>query len=267
MDVTGTGRLLRDTRLRHGLSQESLAVRAGIGRVEVADIEDGRLSPRVDALCDLLELLGEDLVLGAERRITGTDLTLNQGNLELSPEHRVLKGLAFADLVRQIRCGGTVHLGHPLQLRPIFGAFAGNRVAFVVIGSIAGLVHGSAYPTYDLDVAYAGHLANRKRLAAALGELGIQIETGILGEQQIQSFDTQFGALDLLGEVPGVESYAQLLRDSRQERIAGVEVQIASLDHLIAMKRAAKRVKDQLMVLEYVDLADEIRRREREDQG
>jgi hypothetical protein len=37
---------------------------------------------------------------------------------------------------------------------------------------------------------------------------------------------------------------------------------VASLDDLIAMKRAANRVKDQLMVLEYVELADEIRRRE-----
>jgi hypothetical protein len=64
-----------------------------------------------------------------------------------------------------------------------------------------------------------------------------------------------------------VESYEQLWRDSRLERIAGVDVRIASLDHLIAMKRAANRVKDRLMVLEYVDLADEIRRQEEDERG
>lgn len=45
----------------------------------------------MDALCELLGLLGEDLVLHAKRRITGVDLTLNRANLEMSPEHRVLK--------------------------------------------------------------------------------------------------------------------------------------------------------------------------------
>jgi hypothetical protein len=48
------------------------------------------------------------------------------------------------------------------------------------------------------------------------------------------------------------------------EEIAGAMVRVASLDHLIAMKRAANRRKDRLMVLEYVELADEIRRRENE---
>jgi hypothetical protein len=33
------------------------------------------------------------------------------------------------------------------------------------------------------------------------------------------------------------------------------------------MKRAANRTKDQLMVLEYVELADEIRRQESEDES
>lgn len=265
MDAADVGDLLRDTRLRHGLSPESLAIRAGVSRADVADIEDGRVSPTVDALRQLFELMGEELVLCAERRITGIDLTLNQGNLDLSHECRVQRGLAFADLVRDVRPGCATDLGRPIQLGPIFEVFAAHRVAFVVIGSIAGLVHGSAYPTYDLDVAYARHLENREWLAAALSELGIRIESGTLGEQRVQSLDTQFGHLDALHEIPGVDSYEQLWRDSWKEQIAGVEVRVASLDHLIAMKRAANRVKDQLMVLEYVDLADEIRRREEAD--
>lgn len=113
---------------------------------------------------------------------------------------------------------------------------------------------------------YSGHLENRNRLAAALGDLGTQFEIGKLGEQQVQTFDTQFGTLDILSEIPGVDSYEQIWRDSERERIAGVDVRVASLDHLIAMKRAVNRVKDRLMVLEYVELADEVRRREAGDQ-
>jgi transcriptional regulator with XRE-family HTH domain len=82
------GRLLRETRRRRGLSQEDLAVRAGAAPVVVSDIEADRVSPTVEMLGELLELLGEDLVLGAEERETGIDLTLNRGNLELRAEHR-----------------------------------------------------------------------------------------------------------------------------------------------------------------------------------
>lgn len=42
---------------------------------------------------------------------------------------------------------------------------------------------------------------------------------------------------------------------------------VASLNHLIAMKHAANRPKDQLMVMEYVELADEIRRHEAGERG
>jgi hypothetical protein len=217
-------------------------------------------------LSELLELVGEDLVLGAEKRETGIDLTLNQGNLELSTEDRVQKGLAFADVVRCNRRGGGEGLGRSLQPAPLLRPFDHHEVDFVVIGSIAGLVHGSAYPTYDLDVAYAGRVENLNRLAAALGEMGLQIESRMLGKD-VLSFDTEFGTLDLLRQVPGVETYEQLQRDSSRALLAGVVVQVASLDHLIAMKRAANRAKDQLMVMEYVELADEIKRREAEGES
>jgi len=63
--------------------------------------------------------------------------------------------------------------------------------------------------------------------------------------------------------MPGVRGYEELRRDARQQLIAGVPVYIASLNRLIAMKRASKQRKDQLMVMEYVELAEEIRRREK----
>lgn len=213
-------------------------------------------------LSQLLEQLGEDLVLGVEGRETGIDLTLNQGNLKLSPEDRVRRGLAFADVVRQNRRGGADGLGRSMRLGPLLRALAHQGSDFVVIGSIAGLAHGSAYPTFDLDVAYAGRLENLNRLASALGEIGVQIDSQVLGDQDVHCFDTDFGTLDILRRVPGVESYEQLRRDSTRKLLAGVPVMVASLNHLIAMKRASGRRKDQLMAMEYVELADEIRRRE-----
>jgi predicted nucleotidyltransferase len=223
-----------------------------------------RISPSVETLAQLLELLGEVLVLGVEERESGIDLTLNLGNLELRPEHRVDRGLAFADLVRQNRNGGFDGLGRSLRLHPLFGALAHHGVDFVVIGSIAGLAYGSAYPTYDVDLAYAGRTDNLDRMAAALDQIGAAVDSHLLADRNVFSLDTEYGTIDILRQVAGVETYEQLRRDSTRQVLGGVPVQVASLNRLIAMKRATNRVKDRLMALEYVELADLLRRKANE---
>ena len=99
------GRLLREARQRHGLSQERLAIRAGTTQSAISRIEQERGSPTVRTLEELLHLMGDDLVLAVEKRDSGIDLTLNQANLELTPEQRVRRVLEFADIVRRNRGG------------------------------------------------------------------------------------------------------------------------------------------------------------------
>jgi transcriptional regulator with XRE-family HTH domain len=100
------GELLKEARARHGVSQERLAMRAGTTQSAISRIERDRISPSVETLRELLFLLGEDLVLGADERDAGIDFTLNEKNLALTPAQRVSQGLAFADFVRRNR--GTV---------------------------------------------------------------------------------------------------------------------------------------------------------------
>lgn len=97
------GRLLREVRLRHGLSQERLARRAGTTQSAISRIEQERGSPTVKTLEELLHLMGEELVLTAQKRNSGIDVTLNQANLDLTPAERVERGLDFADFVRRNR--------------------------------------------------------------------------------------------------------------------------------------------------------------------
>ncbi|HEX5983548.1 MAG TPA: helix-turn-helix domain-containing protein [Solirubrobacterales bacterium] len=97
------GRLLREARIRHGLSQERLAIRAGTTQSAISRIERERISPTVQTLTELLHLLGEELVLDVRERETGIDLTLNRKNLGFTPEQRIQRGLEFADLVRENR--------------------------------------------------------------------------------------------------------------------------------------------------------------------
>ena len=52
-------------------------------------------------------------------------------------------------------------------------------------------------------------------------------------------------------------------RRSSVERIEGIEIRVASIDHLIAMKEAAAREKDRLLASELRTLSDAIRRPDR----
>jgi len=161
---------------------------------------------------------------------------------------------------------------------PLLAALDRNGVDFVVIGGLAGLAQGSSYPTFDLDVAYSRDKGNLRRMATALDEIGVtlrgaaadlplQIDDQTLGNGSNFTFATAHGSFDILGEIDGVKSYEGLRTNAKRERISGVDVLVASLDDLIAMKRAANRVKDQLMVVEYVELAEEIRRQQAEDES
>jgi transcriptional regulator with XRE-family HTH domain len=59
------GALVREARLRHGLSQARLAHRAGTTQKHVSRIERGELSPSVATVVRLLAAMGERLELRA----------------------------------------------------------------------------------------------------------------------------------------------------------------------------------------------------------
>lgn len=65
---------------------------------------------------------------------------------------------------------------------------------------------------------------------------------------------TEFGDLDILGNPAGIDSFEGLFERSTVMEIYGVEVQVASIDDLIAMKRAANRPKDHIHILELLRL-------------
>jgi transcriptional regulator with XRE-family HTH domain len=101
------GELLREARKRHGVSQQSLARRAGTTQSAISRIERGGVSPTFETLKELLYLVGEDLVLTARPTDSGIDRSLIRANLALSPQERLDRGLAFSDFVRRNR-GGAV---------------------------------------------------------------------------------------------------------------------------------------------------------------
>ncbi len=170
----------------------------------------------------------------------------------------------------------TEQLPPDLSAKPILDTLGRHAVDFVVIGGLAGMAHGSTFPTFDLDVAYSRDRSNLERLAAALQELGarlrapgdqeddlpFQLDARSLENGANFTFRTRFGHFDVLADPGGIRSYDELRAAARDAVIEGVDVKVASMDHLIAMKRTAARPKDMIMLEEYIALADEQRRLE-----
>jgi hypothetical protein len=145
-----------------------------------------------------------------------------------------------------------------------------RNVDFVIIGGVAGESYGSAYPTYDLDIAYSRDPSNLARLADALTDLEATLRGAppdlpfVLDAWTLEhganfTFSTSHGALDILAEPAGAPPYEALKAGSTVIHIDDVAARVASLDHLIAMKDAAGRTKDKLMAAEYRELSDRLR--------
>lgn len=158
----------------------------------------------------------------------------------------------------------------PFDPAAVLERFAEARVDFVVIGGVAGGVHGSAYGTVDLDLAYGRERENLERIVTVLRSIGatlrdappdvpFQLDARALEAGGNFTFSTSLGPVDLFAYPAGAPPYEQLKGAATMIEVRGHPVRIASLDHLIAMKEAAGRPRDKLMATEYRTLSDEIR--------
>jgi hypothetical protein len=123
------------------------------------------------------------------------------------------------------------------------------------------IAHGSATLTQDVDVCYARDLDNLKALAEALRPVhprlrGLPDDVPFVWDFRTLRNGSNFtlatgvGNVDTLAEVEGVASFDALWNRAVPMELYGTTVRVASVDDLIAMKRAAGRPKDELHLLE-----------------
>jgi hypothetical protein len=141
------------------------------------------------------------------------------------------------------------------QIEQHLKLLAKYKVACVIVGGVAAIVHGSTQLTYDLDVCYDRERSNLARLTEALHAVNARLRGAppnlpfILDEGTIRrglnfTFKTNLGDIDLLGEVSGVGGYSQAMADAELRELFGFQFPVLSLPKLIAAKRAAGRPKD-----------------------
>jgi hypothetical protein len=141
----------------------------------------------------------------------------------------------------------------------LFRVLAAHGVRFVLIGGWAAKLRGSPTLTADIDICHDRDPANLERLAAALSDLGIRLR-GVMDEVPF-SLDARSlraggtftlasvaGDIDLVAEPAGSGGFAALAAGADVLDLDGLEILVASLEDLIAMKRAAGRPKDLIEV-------------------
>ena len=145
-----------------------------------------------------------------------------------------------------------------LDLPRILEVLHRNKVAYILIGGLAAVYHGSPFPTEDADITPEMNRRNLDKLATALRELNARVRTGsapgglpfrcdgeALAAAETCNLTTDAGDLDMSFQPSGTRGYRDLRRDAARVELYGVSVRIASLSDVIRSKQAANRPKDQ----------------------
>ena len=97
-----SGDLLREARLRAGLTQKQLATRAGTSQPAIARWESGAVQPSLERLRELIRTCGLELTYGLANYDDSYDYFIDQ-RLRLDPEGRVRQALAEEQVFERIR--------------------------------------------------------------------------------------------------------------------------------------------------------------------
>jgi predicted nucleotidyltransferase len=141
-----------------------------------------------------------------------------------------------------------------------------SGVDFVVIGGFAAIAHGSVQLTRDLDICYSTEAPNLEALGLGLVDLGARLrgvtddvpfapDAATLRRTRVVTLETEEGPLDVLADPAGAPGYETLKHRALEVPVAGVLVRVASLEDLLAMKRASGRPKDLLAIEELEAIA------------
>ncbi len=147
------------------------------------------------------------------------------------------------------------------KLSAMVQKLAAGGVEFVVIGGYAVIAHGGSLLTRDVDVCCRFSPANLRRLAEALADvhpkhrmtpqkLPLELTDGLAARLKNLYLDTDWGALDCLGEVAGVGDFDDVRRQSIEINTPSGKCRVLSLDALIRAKEAMGRTQDKLTVLQ-----------------
>jgi transcriptional regulator with XRE-family HTH domain len=199
--------LIREARLRAGLSQQELAERSGRDRTVIARWEQGAVAPSLESLLEVVRACGFELPFELVPHDPSRDLSLST-RVEASPEQRLGQLLRAEDSAT--------------DPRPSLAALERARVSYVLIGSLARFIRGVDEESMDVEIVPSLRPDNLRRLARALHELGadsVELDRGRLASEPL-TVDTPPGAIRVTGRPPATRrGYDDLRRDATREQL------------------------------------------------
>lgn len=124
-----------------------------------------------------------------------------------------------------------------------------HEVEFVIVGGVAGVLHGSRLVTQDVDVCAPLTLENLTRILRALtglnphfripsGNRPLPSDPALLVECKNLYLLTDLVQLDILSEIAGAGTYDEVARHVIAVDLGSAKCQVLDLDTLIRAKRA-----------------------------
>jgi transcriptional regulator with XRE-family HTH domain len=254
--------LIREARLRAGLTQYELAARSGRERSVIARWEQGVVAPSIETLIELVRACGFDLPLELAPRDPSTSERLRKNAL-LSPERRVARQLQTRE-----RGDREVASREPRSFDPraILAALERRRVTYVLIGGLARVIQGSEELTHGLDLVPSLRTENLRRLELALEDIGAEradrkalvLDGATIRDEPLLELHSPKGELKIVAEPAGTRGgYDDLRRAASREPIGkGLRPSVASIGDLARMLAALDREHDQPALTQLRQLAE-----------
>ena len=129
----------------------------------------------------------------------------------------------------------------------ILAALERERLAYVVVGALARVIHGAPELTRGVDLVPSLRPENLRRLDAALAALGVHESVSErVALEQVFAVATEYGEVKIVAEPVGTRrGYEDLRRHATREPIgAGIRPPVASTGDLVRMLAALDRQED-----------------------
>ena len=131
-------------------------------------------------------------------------------------------------------------------LSQLLQGFAAKKLEVVLIGNAAAAILGAPVTTLDFDFMFRDTPANRRKLKAVAALLGAVILRPYYPVSKLYRMVDDATGLqaDFMPVIHGVRSFEGLRSRASTHEIDGLSVFVASLDDIIASKKAAGRDRD-----------------------
>jgi hypothetical protein len=145
-----------------------------------------------------------------------------------------------------------------LQLIGYLRLLAEQGVEYLLVGGVGARLQGAATTTQDVDIMPEPSPENLRRLAEALSDESTEkkeagetvyrphrvVDAMEFRTEEICSYRTQRGVIDVLMELPGVGTYDVVARNARHYDWQDITISVAAIDDIITSKETADRAKD-----------------------